>query len=273
MIIGKENKTMKQNEFRTLKADEIKVRVGNVSQKGASLLLYTEARTVMDILDETVGPENWESDYKEVKGVVYGGIGVRSENGWTWKWDCGTESFSEAAKGESSDAFKRAAVKWQIARELYKGPKVFVEAATNQKDGKYYLADSEKNKLQFGTYVKEISYDENRNITKLIVEANYYDKASGTYKTDVIYSFPRTSRTSRPAPAPVQSAPPQKEQQSVKPTAKISKGCADYLTQLISKTNTDKVVLLNYYKVNAVEELTTTDYENCVKILEQKLAS
>ena len=262
---------MKNMEFRTLKADEIKVRVGNVSQRGASLLLYTEARTIMDILDETVGPENWESDYKEVKGVVYGGIAVRGENGWTWKWDCGTESFSEAAKGESSDAFKRAAVKWSIARELYKGPKVFAEATTNQKDGKYYLADNEKNKLQFGTYVKEIEYDNNRNITKLIIEANYYDRASSSYKTEVVYSFPKSARPAQER----QAQTVKKAEPSAAPTAdaKITKGCADYLTELIKKTKTDESALLRYYRVKAIEELTTTKYENCVKILEQKLAS
>ena len=257
---------MKQNEFRTLKADEIKVRVGNVSQKGASLLLYTEARTVMDILDETVGPENWESDYKEIKGVVYGGIGVKTETGWTWKWDCGTESFSEAAKGESSDAFKRAAVKWSIARELYKGPKVFAAALTNQRDGKYYLADSEKNKLQYGTYVKEIDYDENRNITKLIIEANYYDNASGTYKTDVIYSFPKSARQAQGTKKAEPSAAPKRD-------AKITKGCADYLAELIKKTNTDETAVLGHYQIKTLGDLTTTDYESCVKILEQKIAS
>jgi len=48
-----------------------------------------------------------------------GGIGIKCESGWVWKWDCGTESKTDAEKGEASDSFKRAAVKWGVGRFLY----------------------------------------------------------------------------------------------------------------------------------------------------------
>lgn len=81
---------------------------------------YVDARDVMGLLDDVCGPDGWQSDYKEVKGHMYGGIGIRSESGeWVWKWDCGAETDIEGEKGEASDAFKRAAVKWGIGRFLY----------------------------------------------------------------------------------------------------------------------------------------------------------
>ena len=43
---------VKKLEFRTLKADEIDCRVGNVTDKGVSLLLYKDARVDMRLLDE-----------------------------------------------------------------------------------------------------------------------------------------------------------------------------------------------------------------------------
>ena len=63
-------------KFRGLYPDEIEIRVGNVSQRGATLLLYKNARVDMALLDEVVGPMNWQRDHKEVKGNLYCGIGI-----------------------------------------------------------------------------------------------------------------------------------------------------------------------------------------------------
>ena len=46
--------------FRTLKASEIDVKSQTVKENGFSLLLYKNARVDMDVLDETVGPLNWQ---------------------------------------------------------------------------------------------------------------------------------------------------------------------------------------------------------------------
>lgn len=121
-------------EFRDLTEQDIEVRTQSVGtfQKGgktkayATLLLYKNARVDMAILDETVGPENWQRQHKELKGNMYCAVGInvrfRDKNVeplWVWKEDCGTESNTEKEKGESSDSFKRACVNWGIGRELY----------------------------------------------------------------------------------------------------------------------------------------------------------
>ena len=114
-------------EFRKLRADELEARVASVTPKGCSVLIYKDARVDMKVLDETVGAENWQRDHKEVKGVVYCGIGIEcmtpdGEYYTAWKWDAGSESNTEAAKGEASDSFKRAGFNWGIGRELYTAP-------------------------------------------------------------------------------------------------------------------------------------------------------
>ena len=88
--------------FRKLTADEIEARVATVSEKGCTVLLYKNARCDMNILDECVGPMNWQRDHKELKGNMYSGLGIYDEEKklWIWKWDCGTESNTEAEKGE-----------------------------------------------------------------------------------------------------------------------------------------------------------------------------
>jgi hypothetical protein len=112
----------KEVVFMNLK--ELKRELPYKERKGPSntTLAYIDARQVMDLLDEVVGPENWQTDYKDLNGKIYCGIAIRTnqmENVWVWKWDMGTESEYEAEKGEASDAFKRAAVKWGIGRFLY----------------------------------------------------------------------------------------------------------------------------------------------------------
>ena len=114
--------------FRELKADEIECRVGQATEKGLSLLLYKDARVDMAILDETVGQERWQREHYEVKGNLYCRVGIKIGNEWIWKADCGTESNTEAEKGESSDSFKRACVNWGIGRELYTAPFIWVNA-------------------------------------------------------------------------------------------------------------------------------------------------
>lgn len=128
-------------EFRKLRADEIDVRVGKVFKdnkgnvRGITLLLYKDARVDMDILDETVGPVNWMRDHKELKGVVYCGVGLRASwpdegvHEWIWKWDAGAESYTEKEKGEASDSFKRACVCVGIGRELYTAPLIWIDTS------------------------------------------------------------------------------------------------------------------------------------------------
>lgn len=165
--------------FRTLKADEIEVKVSRVVQygdappKGVTYLLYKTARTDMDLLDEGVGPENWTDDYKEIKGNLYCGIGIWSDarGEFIWKWDCGIESRQDGdgneKKGEASDAFKRAGFRWGIGRELYTAPEIFVPAEKlkmkqNQKTRKWATYDK--------LYVEKIKYDDQRRICALAIK-------------------------------------------------------------------------------------------------------
>lgn len=143
--------------FRDLRADEIEVKVKQVKDNGLMCLLYKTARTDMDLLDETVGAENWENDYREIKGNLYAGIGIRQKDGtMVWKWDCGVESREDGEgnekKGEASDAFKRAGFRWGIGRSLYSSPFIWIAAEkANIRGGKCFDKFSvEKIKIENG---------------------------------------------------------------------------------------------------------------------------
>lgn len=132
--------------FRDLTADEIDCRVQSCKENGLVLLLYKNARVDQNILDETVGAENWQREHYECKGNLFCRVGIDTnaliENAaprWVWKSDCGTESNTEAEKGEASDSFKRACFNWGIGRELYTAPFIWVAAdKCNIKNGKCY---------------------------------------------------------------------------------------------------------------------------------------
>ena len=132
--------------FRDLTAEEIEVRVQSVKQNGAVLLLYKTARTDMSILDETVGAENWQDKFYEVKGVMFCSIGINTNynnseaaDRWIWKSDAGTESNQDAEKGNASDARKRAGFAWGIGRELYTSPFIWIpKEKCNIENGKCY---------------------------------------------------------------------------------------------------------------------------------------
>ena len=122
----------KKFEIRPLMANEIEVRVGTLKKdgSGASYLLYKDSRCDMKILDEVFGTFNWQREHKELKGVIYCGVSIKSEQGeWVTKWDAGAESHVEKEKGESSDSFKRACTNWGIGRELYTSPQIWVNFA------------------------------------------------------------------------------------------------------------------------------------------------
>lgn len=158
------------DKFRLLKADEIECKVKKVTNTGAILLLYKTARTDMDLLDETVGAENWTDRYEEIKGNLYCEIGIWNDERkeWVWKQDCGIESREDGEgnekKGEASDAFKRAGFRWGIGRELYTAPFIWIPADRVNID-----ASSGRPRTNDSFSVTSIGYDENRRINALTI--------------------------------------------------------------------------------------------------------
>ena len=158
-------------KFRALKASEIDCRIQSIGQNktgavGTTILLYKDARVDMNILDETVGAMSWQREHSVVNGNLYCTISIWDEakKQWISKSDVGTESNTEKEKGQASDSFKRAGFNWGIGRELYSAPFVYIQldkSEYSERNGK--LTSNAKFK------VKDIAYDESRNIVRLVV--------------------------------------------------------------------------------------------------------
>lgn len=157
-----------RNGIRLLRADEIECRIGTISEKGISLLLYKDARADMKILDEIFGSMNWQRKHEVIGGSLYCTVSVWDEEKKQWisKMDVGTESYTEKEKGQASDSFKRACVSLGIGRELYTAPFIWLSAGKvrveKRQDGKFYTQEK--------FTVSNISYnEENRVITGLVI--------------------------------------------------------------------------------------------------------
>lgn len=237
-------------KFRALRADEIECRVAQVGKtaKGAwcSLLLYKDARCDMNILDEVIGSALWQRDHKELKGNMYAGIGLYNADlkAWVWKWDCGTESYTEAEKGEASDSFKRAGFNWGIGRELYTSPKIFInleekEVEDNSKTGKPQLARG----VHF--YVAHITYSENgekRTIDELVIK----DKSGNT-------RFEQIDKSKKKA---VEKANADFGKQLETPTFEENKA---KVLKMLEDTGININVILSYFEAQSLDDMTNEE--------------
>jgi hypothetical protein len=124
-----------------------KWRVQSTKYGKATCVAYIDARDAQDLLDEVVGPENWQSIFYEENGLLFCKIGIFAGECWVWKSDTGSESKVEKDKGHVSDAFKRACVSWGIGRFLYRLPIQTLQ--TKQWKGKDYPYAPEKDKIIF----------------------------------------------------------------------------------------------------------------------------
>lgn len=157
---------MKNDMIRLLNPEEIECRIGTISEKGLSLLLYKDARADMKILDEHYGPMNWQRRHEVIGGNLYCTVSVWDEDKQQWisKSDVGTESYTEKEKGQASDSFKRACVSLGIGRELYTAPFIWIAAAKvkiENRNGKYTTYDKFR--------VSDISYNDNREICGITI--------------------------------------------------------------------------------------------------------
>lgn len=159
--------------IRLLHADEIDARVSQVFESGAVLLLYKDARVDQRILDETFGPMNWKRSHQSIEGNLYCTVEVWDidKSQWVAKQDVGTESYTEAEKGQASDSFKRACFNWGIGRELYTAPFIWCKAESLKNAGAELYKNSKGKWSIKGLVpkVESIAYDDKGNITKLTI--------------------------------------------------------------------------------------------------------
>lgn len=120
-------KELKQIQEQLKKEIPYKWRVQSFSKykPQATCVAYIDSRDVQDVLDKHC---IWSDRYYSVNGMLFCEITIYADGIEYKRSDAGSESNVEAQKGQSSDAFKRAAVKFGIGRFLYSKKMVYLKA-------------------------------------------------------------------------------------------------------------------------------------------------
>lgn len=240
---------MSELKFRDLKADEIDVRISQITDKGLSLLLYKDARCDMNILDETVGAFNWKREHTRDNANCIVSIWDNEKSVWVSKEDTGTESNTEKEKGLASDSFKRACFNWGIGRELYTAPFIWINSAnctiTKRNDGKLVCYDK--------FYVQDIKIKDKK-ITGLTIGSVQGKKTVfSTTKPKKEESAKTEPVKAEPVPAPEQKRP------------------RDFLRELCKKNGIDTKTIIQVCGLNP--NSTDEDYLNAIAYVKQNLGA
>lgn len=217
-------------EFRKLYADEIDVRISTINEKGASLLLYKDARVDQNVLDESFGIFGWQRKHELIGDRLYCTVSVKNPDTGEWisKQDVGTEPYTEKEKGQASDAFKRACFNLGIGRELYTAPFIWIGAES--------FTIKTGNNGKPATYdrfnVQSIGYEGNRISHLKIVNASR--------KGAVVFEFG-----------------------SEKNNEKISAEVITGLKMACEKRGAPESYLCEKFKVSDLSEITVEAYNNC----------
>lgn len=224
-------------KFRLLRADEIECRIAQCNAYGVGILLYKDARCDMNILDETVGSENWQRHHSRDNANCIVSIWDSKKQMWIEKEDTGTESFTEREKGLASDSFKRACFNWGIGRELYSAPQMFVRKADletlTESNGKWSCRDFFK--------VTALAYEGNQ-ISTVIIK---------NMKNDKELSFSNSKPMTHEVPEDVSNN-------------KISETKVKALRTKMKASGIEEEKILSLYKLDKLEEMTERQFLNCV---------
>lgn len=241
-------------EFRTLCASEIECRVSTCTEDGASLLLYKDARVDQKLLDEVVGPMNWQRHHSRDNANCIVSIWDDDKKAWIEKEDVGTESNTEAAKGLASDSFKRACFNWGVGRELYTAPFIWVTDVNTYVAGKNkYGKDAYTTRDRFE--VSQIGYDSNREINFLVV------RNSKTKKVVFSLDNRKTNDKEKPQEKPTAKAEQPQAAQDVG-KQKIDAVMVRALTDACIHNGVTTEKLMKLYKVKAITDLTVNQFSN-----------
>lgn len=253
-----------EQKIRLLRADEIECRVATVNEKGLSLLLYKDARTDQNILDEVFTPFGWKRSHRCIDGNLYCTVEIWDEEKQQWigKTDVGTTSYAEKEKGQASDSFKRACFNWGIGRELYTAPFIWIpadKANIQRKADKYMSFD----RFQ----VQAIGYNEAREITALLITNSYgsvvfdYRKKEASAQT-----FPGQQAEQEGAK---EKAPKDKGRKASAPKMALTKDQKEILEQELQRTGVPLASILQRYHIEKLEDMTGEIYARAISGLKK----
>lgn len=224
--------------------DEIKFVIASKTKDPNKVMVspYISVHSIQQRLDDVVGIENWQNEYKTWIGdSQLCGISICINGNWTTKWDGAQCTDIEKIKGGLSSAFKRAAKQWGIGRYLSSNRNMF--ATCELRNGKPYIPESEKKRLQ------RIITSQDKDISAKESNLNYEEQSIENSSKEFI---PNTFETSSL----------EKAQQNT-----VSAAILKQIKAKIEEKGYDEVLICNKFGVIQLEHLSAKDGIDCLKSL------
>ena len=164
----------------------------------ATCVAYIDSRDVQDMLDANCV---WSDRYYSEGGLLFCEITIYADGREYKRSDTGSESQAEAEKGHSSDAFKRAAVKFGVGRFLYSLGMQYLPANEKKTNGNYpYVIDAN------GKRVWDITKHINSSAPKTIAKAPQMDIERLKARLSACTTIDQLGKTYKSFTSPEQSA-------------------------------------------------------------------
>lgn len=175
--MGEEKKALNVDEIMERLAEpfpeeDIEWRMNRTYKKDANtyggwVVAYVSSRAIMNRLDDVLGIDGWEDEYKPIHNGFSCGIRVWfSETKSRIKWDAADPTKYEATKGGFSSALKRAAVKWGVGRYLYEIPEQHVDIYKERNKGFHYHKEKDSGFVGYWNNPKLPKKYQAKNFTK-----------------------------------------------------------------------------------------------------------
>lgn len=176
--------------FRNLTPSEIECKP-TLKKNKIEVSLHVKAATCTKMLNEKVGPMNWEKEYSNGNKNCIVRIWDNDKRLFVAKEDCGGSLTEvDGLKGQASNGFKRVcALGWGLGIELYTQPNILLPA---NEDNLTY--DDRGNPCVIETYsVQTIEYSDDKQIVRCVIVDS---------KNNVVYDGPNEFGLSREIKAP-----------------------------------------------------------------------
>ena len=264
---------MSKLEFRNLYAEEIECKATVVGSQ-IEIALHCRAETCTQLLNEVVGPMDWEKEYTNNNRNCIVRIWDKEKQRMISKEDCGGgQTEVDGLKGQASNGFKRVcALGWGLGIELYSQPEIRIpltdDNSTMDKHGdpivseRYHVAEIEYDQKK----IKAVAIADNKgNVVWPLVETPLMDTAPDDnaimpVDEEIVDDLPdNTDQYEAPEMYETQSAP-------------YSEETIDYaavIAQELQRTHIRQNDILKLLKIDSLDKIDDADEEEVLSVIKK----
>lgn len=247
---------MSELNFRSPSANELECKT-TVNNTNIEISIYCRAETCTKILNETVGPMNWEKEYSNNNRNCIVRIWDNDKKMWVAKEDCGGGPTDlDGLKGQASNGFKRVcALGWGLGIELYSQPQIKIPVSD-----KNSTIDKAGNPIVTEKYdVAEVEF-ENKEIVHLVIK-----DSSGK----IVYPYEEVTQDEVNADEPIPDFLPDNTDSFEEPDEDRFEKYMEIINDEIKRTHASKAGVLKFLQIDSFDKLEDADEQVILQTIEK----